>query len=51
MVDVNCDNLGVVALVNSGYSKVPEIMHLLMSLFFIKAHFQIDDMSQGQRTG
>ena len=45
VVHVHCDNLGVVALVNSGYSKVPEIMHLLRSLFFIRAHFQIDVMA------
>ena len=45
VVHVHCDNLGVVALVNSGYSKVPEIMHLLRSLFFIRAQFQIDVMA------
>ncbi len=39
---VHCDNLGVVAVVNSGYSRVPQIMHLLRCLFFIRAHFQID---------
>lgn len=38
---VHCDNLGKVALVNSGYSKVPQIMHLLRCLFFIRAHLQI----------
>ncbi len=42
VVHVHCDNLGVVALVNSGYSKVPPIMHLLRCLFFIRAHFQIE---------
>ena len=40
-VTVHCDNLGTVALVNSGYSKVPQMMHLLRCLFFIRAHFQI----------
>ena len=40
-VTVHCDNLGTVALVNSGYSKVPQIMHLLRCLFFIRAHLQI----------
>ena len=45
MVHVHCDNLGVVALVNSGYSKVPEIMDLLRSLFINRAHFQIDVMA------
>ena len=33
VVHVHYDNSRVVALVNSGYSKVPEIMHLLRSLF------------------
>ena len=42
LVHVHCDNLGVVAVVNSGYSRVPQIMHLLRCLFFIRAHFQID---------
>ena len=40
-VTVHCDNLGTAALVNSGYSKVPQIMHLLRCLFFIRAQFQI----------
>ena len=39
-ITVHCDNLGVVALVNSGYSRVPQIMHILRCLFFIRAHFQ-----------
>ena len=39
-VVVHCDNLGVVAVVNSGYSRVPRIMHLLRCLFFIRAHYQ-----------
>ncbi len=33
-VHVHCDNLGVVAVVNSGYSRVSLIMHLLRCLFF-----------------
>ena len=41
-VTVYCDNEGVVAMVNSGYSRVPPIMHLLRTLFFIRAHFYID---------
>ena len=40
-VTVHCDNLGTVAIVNSGYSRVPEIMHLVRCLFFIRAHFHI----------
>ena len=41
-VTVHCDNLGVVALLSSGYSRVPPIMHMVRSLFFIRAHFQLD---------
>ena len=41
-VVVHCDNLGAVGVVNSGYSRVPQIMQLLRCLFFIRAHFQID---------
>ena len=41
-VAVHCDNLGVVALVNSGYSRVPGIMHILRCLFFIRARFQLE---------
>ena len=40
-VTVHCDNLGTVALVKSGYSKVPQMMYLLRCLFFIRAHFEI----------
>ena len=36
---VHSDNLGAVAVVNLGYSKVPKVMHLLRWLFFIRAHF------------
>ena len=39
-VVVNCDNTGAVAVTNSGYSKIPSIMHLLRCLFFIRAQFQ-----------
>ena len=39
---VYCDNLGVVQLVNSGYSRVPQIMHLLRCLFFIRAYFELE---------
>ena len=41
-VVVHCDNLGAVALVNSGYSRVPQIMQLLRCLFFIRAYYQFD---------
>ena len=39
-VIVCCDNMGAVAVVNTGYSKVPQIMHLLCCLFFIRAKFR-----------
>ena len=38
-MEVQCDNQGAVALVNSGYSKVPQLMHMLRYLFFIRATF------------
>ena len=41
-VVVHCDNLGTVALVKSGYSRVSQIMQLLRCLFFIRAYYQID---------
>ena len=41
-VRVFCDSLGAVAVMNSGYSKVTRIMHLLCCLFFIRARFDID---------
>ena len=37
-VVVCCDNMGAVAVVNSGYSKVPQIMHLAV-------HFIIQDLA------
>ena len=39
---VYCDNQGAAAAVNSGYSKVPRIMHLLRCLFLIKARFDLE---------
>ena len=39
-VVVHCDNLGAVDIINSGYSRVPQIMHLLRCLFFIRALFR-----------
>ena len=39
LVVVHSANLGAVAVVNSGYSKVPKLIHLLRWLFFIRAHF------------
>ena len=40
-VMAHCDNQGAVAAVNSGYSRVPQIMHMLRCLFFIRAHLGI----------
>ena len=40
-VTVHCDNEGAVAVVNSGYSRIPPIMHMLRCLFFIRAYYQI----------
>ena len=40
-VTVHCDNEGAVAVVNSGYSRIPPIMHMLRCLFFIRAYHQI----------
>ena len=39
LVVVHSDNLGAVAVVNLGYSKVLKDMHSLRRLFFIRAHF------------
>ena len=39
-VIVHCDNMGAVAVVNSGYSKAAPVMHLLRCLFFVRARFQ-----------
>ena len=39
-VVVQCDNHRAVACVNSRYSKVVRIMHILRCLFFIRARFQ-----------
>ena len=34
--------LGAVVVVNSRYSRIPQIMHLLLCLFFIRARFQVE---------
>ena len=41
VIRVYCDNTGAVAVVNSGYSKVPGTMHLLRCLFVIRARFEL----------
>ena len=37
----HCDNQSVVDVVNSGYSRDAQLMHLLRSLFFVTVHLQI----------
>ena len=39
-VMIHCDNMGIVAVVNSGYRREQPIMHLLRCLFFIRATYQ-----------
>ena len=41
VVTFNCDNTAAVEVVNSGYSRVAGIMHLLRCLFFIRARAQL----------
>ena len=41
-VTLYCDNQGAVAAINSGYSRVSHIGHLLRCLFFVKARFDIE---------
>ena len=36
-----CNNEGGVAAINSGYSKIPGILHLLRCLFFIRVYYGI----------
>ncbi len=38
---VHCDNEAAVQILNTGYSKDSELMHLLRCLFFIRAHFRV----------
>ena len=38
---VQCDNQGAVTVVNSGYSKIQPVMHLLRCLFFIRSRYNI----------
>lgn len=42
VVLIHCDNEVAVHVINSGYSKEPQMMHLLRCLFFIKAHFHLE---------
>ena len=40
LVTTHIDNTAAVTILNSGYSKEGQIMHLVRCLFFIMAHFQ-----------
>ena len=40
-MECQCNNMAVVAVVNSGYSKDKSMMHLMWCLFFLVAHFQV----------
>ena len=42
VVTFHCDNTAAVSVINSGYSRVLNIMLLLRCLFFIRAHFQLE---------
>ena len=42
VVTSHCDNTAAVSVINSGYSRVPNIILLLRCLFFIRAHFQLE---------
>ena len=42
VVTFHCENTASVSMINSGYSRVPNIMHLLRCLIFIRAHFQLE---------
>ena len=41
VVVFECDNEGAISAINSGYSKVQGILHLLRCLFFVQAHYGI----------
>ena len=40
-IECRCDNMAVVAVINSGRSKETVLMHLLRCMFFIAAHFDL----------
>ena len=39
-IRANCDNEAVVAIINSGYSREPFLMHLLRCIFFLSAKYE-----------
>ena len=46
LVVVHCDNQAVVTIVNSGYSKDKDIMHMMRCLFFIRAHWDFQLLAE-----
>ena len=42
MVTFHFDNTAAVSVINSGYSRVPNIILVLRCLFFMRAHFQLE---------
>ena len=42
VVVAHCDNTAAVEVINSGYSKDSIMMHLLRTLFFVKAHWELE---------
>lgn len=46
LVVVHCDNQAVVTIVNSGYSKDKDIMHMIRCLFFIRAHWDFQLLAE-----
>ena len=46
VIRTHCDNQAVMAVVNSGYSRDCQVMHLLWCLFFITAKFPIAVQAQ-----
>jgi len=37
----HCDNEAVIVILNKRYSKDPHLAHMLHTLFFVEAHFQL----------
>ena len=46
LVVVHCDNQAVVTIVNSGYSKDRDIMHMIYCLFFIRAYWDFQLLAE-----
>ena len=46
IVMARCDNEAVVFVLNKRYSKDPHLAHMLRTLFFVEAHFQLQLKAQ-----